>query len=61
MKPRSQKWEQVETLPANALTVDQFAKKNGYGVPYVYKLAKRENNDKFKVVIFRDINFVIPY
>lgn len=59
MKPNVNKYEQVEKLPKNAMTVKQYADNKGISTSYIYKLLKDKKAD-FKMVVFQTINFIIP-
>lgn len=58
LKHKSQsRYEQVERLPNNALTVKLYAEQIGVAVPHIYKLYK---NGKVNIKVFQGVNFVIP-
>lgn len=59
MKKNQGKYQQVTELPANAQTVKTYADVNNISTAYVYKLI-RENKNKFQIVVFQDVNFIIP-
>lgn len=59
MKKNFGKYEIVEMLPPNAVTVKEYADKAGISTSYVYKQFKQKKN-KFKIVVFQTINFIIP-
>ena len=59
MKRNVNKYEKVDTLPYNALTVSEYAKQNNYSQSYIYKMLER-NIASYKIVVFQTINFVIP-
>lgn len=59
MKRNKDKYPVVTKLPANALTVAQYAKNNNFTTNYVYNQLRLGKN-KFKVVIFQSFNFIIP-
>lgn len=59
MKPNINKYETVERLPKNAMTVKQYAASKEITTSYIYKLIKEKKAD-FKMVVFQSINFVIP-
>jgi hypothetical protein len=56
----------LDTLPPNALTVKAYADARGCNTAYIYKLWREHNDPKkrkpidFKIILFHDINFVIP-
>lgn len=50
------KYEKVDKLPANALTVREYCEREGFTNPYVYQLY---NKGKIRIVLFKGINFVI--
>lgn len=56
----NERYEQVKTLPKNALTVAQYAEKNNFSTNYVYNLVRQEKNKDFKIVVFNSFNFVVP-
>lgn len=53
------RYESVEVLPVNAMTVAEYCEQRGCTNPYIYKLHK-DGKGNFKIVIFKGINFVIP-
>lgn len=59
MKPNINKYEIVDKLPKNAVTVKQYADGKGISTSYIYKLLKDKKAD-FKMVVFQTINFIIP-
>ena len=59
MKANSNKYIDVDILPANAVTVKQYADSLGISTAYVYKQVK-QNTNKFKIVKFQTINFIVP-
>jgi hypothetical protein len=59
MKRNTNKYEVVDVLPVNAMTVSEFAAQTGISQSYVYKKLVRETAD-YKIVIFKTMNFVIP-
>lgn len=62
MKKNIGKYPTVETLPINAVTVKQYAENNNFTTANVYKLYKERNKKSisFSIVLFNEINFVIP-
>lgn len=58
------RYETVNELPANALTVAQYAANQNYSTNYVYNQVrdaeKKGKQIDFKIVVFNTINFVIP-
>lgn len=59
MKPNTNKYEVINTLPKNAMTVKQYADNKGISTSYIYKKLKDKKAD-FKMVVFQTINFIIP-
>lgn len=59
MKANVNKYENVSVLPAEALTVADYAAQRGCTTAYIYKLIKDKKND-FSIVTFHGINFIIP-
>lgn len=59
MKKNANKYEKVDKLPKNAVTVKQYADSKEISTSYVYKLIKEEKA-QFKIVVFQTINFIIP-
>jgi len=59
MKKNANKYEKVSKLPADAMTVKEYADSKEISTSYVYKLI-REEKAKFKIVVFQTINFIIP-
>lgn len=59
MKPNINKYETVDKLPKNAMTVKQYADENKISTSYIYKLLREKKND-FKIVVFQTVNFIIP-
>lgn len=59
MKKNTGKYSQVLELPPNAQTVKTYADVNNISTAYVYKLI-REGKNKFKIVVFQGVNFIIP-
>ena len=63
-KNRVNKYRELDTMPAEAITVDEYAKQCDCNTSYLYKLW-REHTTKgkvipFEIVIIRNINFVLP-
>jgi hypothetical protein len=61
---RINKYRELDKLPAEAITVNQYAKQRNCNTSYIYKLWA-EHRDKgktipFEIVKIRDINFVLP-
>jgi len=57
---RTRKARKVVTeLPRNAMTVADYARHRNCTVPYIYEL-ERKGKANFYIVIFHNINFVIP-
>jgi len=59
MKANTGKYREVITLPKKAQTIKAYAEQNNITTSYVYK-QMREKKNKFEVVIFQGVNFVIP-
>jgi len=59
MKRNANKYEQVNSLPFNAMTVSEYAAKHNYSQSYIYKMLQR-GTASYKIVIFKTMNFVIP-
>lgn len=59
MKPNINKYPSVDKLPAKAITVKEYADQNKISTSYIYKQIK-EGKAKFKIVVFKTINFIIP-
>lgn len=62
MAKKKSKYEIVQDLPDNAMTVAQYAKQwNGTGcnTSYIYELISKGKNT-FRIVEFKGINFIIP-
>jgi hypothetical protein len=59
MKKNANKYQTVDKLPANAVTVKEYADSKEISTSYIYKQI-RENKAAFKIVVFQTINFVIP-
>jgi hypothetical protein len=54
------RYEKVDKLPKNALTVSEYAKQRDTSTNYLYNLIRDNKNKDFKIVVFNTINFVIP-
>jgi hypothetical protein len=59
MKANANKYQSVVKLPANAMTVSDYAKQENITTTTVYTRLAR-GTDQFKIVTFHTINFVIP-
>ncbi len=59
MKKNTGKYPEVTELPPAAKTVQNYADDNNISTAYVYKLL-REKKNKFQIVIFQGVNFIIP-
>ena len=59
MKANNNKYKQVTKLDASAITVKQYADSLNISTAYIYKLI-REGKNKFEIVTFQTINFIIP-
>lgn len=59
MKKNANKYEEVKTLPKNAVTVKQYADGKEISTSYIYKMV-RERKANFKIVVYQTINFIIP-
>lgn len=57
---KNRKHKTVDNLPNDAMLVSEFCKIKGYTTSYLYKLVRLGKNFDFDIVIFKDINFVIP-
>lgn len=60
MKKNANKYPAVDSLPANAMTVKQYADKNKISTSYIYKQVREGKNAHFDIVVFQTINFVTP-
>lgn len=65
MAKKASKYEVVQELPDNAVTVAQYANNwnngNGCNTSYIYELISNGKNvGIFKIVEFKGINFIIP-
>ena len=63
-KNRVNQYRELDSLPASAITVNEYAKQLDCNTSYIYKLwAKHRDNGKaipFEIVKIRNINFIIP-
>lgn len=59
MKKNVNKYPSVTRLPANAMTVKEYAESKNISTSYIYKQI-REKKASFKIVVFQTINFIIP-
>jgi len=59
MKKDRKEYEQVTELPADALTVAQYADRRNCTTPYIYELIRKGKNTDFKIVKFKGINFIV--
>jgi len=59
MKQNKNKYREVTELPNDAKTVKAYADQNNISTAYVYKLIKEKKN-KFEIVVFQDVNFILP-
>jgi len=59
MKQNKDKYPEITTLPANAKTVKAYAESIDITTAYVYKQI-REGKNKFQIVVFQGVNFIIP-
>jgi hypothetical protein len=59
MKQNQHKYREVVKLPSKAVTVKTYAEQNDITTAYVYKQIK-EGKNKFEIVTFQGINFIIP-
>lgn len=59
MKKNTGKYTEIDSLPLNAKTVKTYADDNNISTGYVYKQI-REGKNKFKMVVFQGVNFIIP-
>lgn len=61
MKKNTGKYKEVNRLPANALTVADYAKDKGFTTNYIYNLIRLNKHlDRFDIVVFQSFNFIIP-
>ena len=63
-KNRINQYRELDKLPVEAITVNQYARQRDCNTSYIYKLW-REYKEKgkpitFEIVKIRDINFIIP-
>lgn len=56
---RLKQYEIVDTLPANALTVAEYCRVNNISTSVFYMRLNR-GTASYKVVVFQNINFVVP-
>lgn len=54
------KYRVVDTLPANAMTVHNYAASHGWKAHNVYMRLNRMKVVDFEIILFQGINFVIP-
>ena len=59
MKQNTNKYENVDILPLDAISVKQYALNINCTVSNIYMRIKRNNAD-FKIITFQSYNFVIP-
>ena len=59
MKKNNGKYKEVPKLPAEAMTVSEYATINNMSQSNVYKKIER-NTANYQIVIFKTMNFVIP-
>jgi hypothetical protein len=75
-KKRKNNYRKVETLPNEAILVDEYAKKKDISTSYIYNTWKRNvtpeqekeegnpqeamNKIVFEIVLFKGMNFVLP-
>lgn len=59
MKKNLAKYEPIDRLPKNAMTVKAYADEKQISTSYIYKMI-REKKATFKIVTFQTINFIIP-
>jgi hypothetical protein len=59
MKANVNKYTSVNELPAGAMTVKNYADSRNISTAYIYKLIK-EGKNKFQVITFQNINFILP-
>lgn len=59
MKQNVNKYPVVDTLPAHAVTVKEYAEQESISTAYIYKMIKEAKNN-FKIVVFHGTNFIIP-
>jgi predicted acetyltransferase len=65
MRTQGTKYEPIEILPANAVTVSQYAKEQGKAVGYIYikyqrYLSKGGKHPGYSIRCFKGINFILP-
>lgn len=59
MKKNTGKYQEIKILPEYAMTVKDYAESKNISTAYVYKQIKN-GSAKFKIVVFKTINFIIP-
>ena len=63
-KNRLNTYRELDTLPNEAMTVNEYAIQCNCNTSYIYKLWKEHKQKAkaihFEIVIIRNINFVIP-
>ena len=59
MKQNKDKYPEIDRLPDNAKTVKAYAEDVGISTQYVYKQV-REGKNKFQIVTFQGVNFILP-
>lgn len=57
--PRSLNHKKVQQLPPNAITVKQYALREGVSTSLIYHRLKKGKAD-YNIVVFQGINFVTP-
>jgi hypothetical protein len=51
----------VDELPPHAMRVSDYAAQRGYAsTSYLYELIRKGRNFDFYIVVYKEINFVIP-
>jgi hypothetical protein len=59
-KNKKHKFREIEKLPANAMSVSNYAKEvRNCNTSYIYQLI-REKKNSFEIVEFQGVNFIIP-
>lgn len=56
---RRNTYEVVNTLPADAMRVSEYAAQRNCNTSYIYELIRTGKNADFEIVIYKGINFVI--
>jgi len=56
---RRNNYRTVDTLPADALRVSEYANERNCNTSYIYELIRKGKNTDFEIVIYKGINFVI--